>query len=402
MSHYVAPDSPLDREAYARATSVYFPDRTLPMLPERLSNGICSLRPREDRLAVSAVMEIDAEGAVVGAEFHPSIIRTAERLTYTSVFKIFEGDEEEKAKFAPLVADLGLMRQLARVLRARRVAEGSLDFDLLEPELVYREGRLHSIATFGQNEAHKLIEEFMVAANVAVATFLDGRGVPLVFRVHPRPAAGDLDKLRETLAHFGIMLPKPDKVRSHDLQRAIAEKFVSVQVLRAMRLAVYSPDNVGHYGLAKAFYTHFTSPIRRYPDLIVHRILKAVLAGARPDEMDLAAAARHSSERERNADAAEKDLVEWRIFRFLKDRLGDEFDGVVVDITRAGLVVELDDYFVQGLVAYDDLGGDYFIQRSRGVLSGKRSGKKFELGQALRVALAAVDPVLRRMSLIPA
>ena len=407
VAHYVAPDSPLDREAYARATSVYFPDRTLPMLPERLSNGICSLRPREDRLAVSAVMEFDAEGAMVGAEFHPSIIRTAERLTYTQVFKIFEGDAEEKAKLAPLVADLGLMRQLARILRARRVAEGSLDFDLLEPELVYREGRLHSIATFGQNEAHKLIEEFMVAANVAVASFLDGRGVPLVFRIHPRPAAGDLDRLRETLAHFGIMLPKPENVRSHDLQRAIrtaeggpGEKFVSVQVLRAMRLAVYSPDNVGHYGLAKAFYTHFTSPIRRYPDLIVHRILKAVLAGARPDEMDLAAAARHSSERERNADAAEKDLVEWRIFRFLKDRLGDELDGVVVDITRAGLVVELDDYFVQGLVAYDDLGGDYFIQRSRGVLSGKRSGKKFELGQTLRVALAAVDPVLRRMSLI--
>jgi ribonuclease R len=173
------------------------------------------------------------------------------------------------------------MRQLARILRARRVAEGSLDFDLLEPELVYREGRLHSIATFGQNEAHKLIEEFMVAANVAVASFLAERGMPLVFRVHPRPAAGDLDKLRETLAHFGIMLPKPEKVRSHDLQRAIraaeggpGEKFVNVQVLRAMRLAVYSPDNVGHYGLAKAFYTHFTSPIRRYPDLIVHRILK--------------------------------------------------------------------------------------------------------------------------------
>jgi ribonuclease R len=407
VSHYVEPDSPLDREATARATSVYFPDRTLPMLPERLSNGICSLRPREDRLTVSAVMEIDAEGAVVGAEFHPSIIKTAERLTYTSVFKIFEGDEEEMAKVAPLIADLGLMRQLARILRARRVAEGSLDFDLLEAELVYREGKLHSVATFGQNEAHKLIEEFMVAANVAVATFLDGKGVPLVFRVHPRPAAGDLDKLRETLAHFGIMLPKPENVRSHDLQRAIraaeggpGEKFVNVQVLRAMRLAVYSPDNVGHYGLAKEFYTHFTSPIRRYPDLIVHRILKAFLSGARKDEMDLAASARHSSERERNAAAAEKDLVEWRIFRFLKERLGDELDGVVVDITRAGLVVELDDYFVQGVVSYDDLGGDYFILKSRGVLSGKRSGKKFELGQRLRVALAAVDPVLRRMSLV--
>jgi len=409
VSHYVGPDSPLDREAYARATSVYFPDRTLPMLPEVLSNGICSLRPREDRLTVSAVMEIDPEGAVVGAEFHPSIIQTVERMTYTSVFKIFQGDEDERQAYAHLAADLGLMRKLARVLRARRVTEGSLDFDLLEPELVYREGRLHSIATFGQNEAHKLIEEFMVAANVAVASFLESRGVPLVFRVHPRPADADLDKLRETLAHFGIMLPKPEKVRSQDLQRAIraaeggpAEKFVSVRVLRAMRLAVYSPDNVGHYGLAKESYAHFTSPIRRYPDLIVHRILKAHLNGARQEALDLAAAARHSSAQERNADAAEKDLVEWRIFRFLKARLGDEFQGIVVDITRAGLVVELDDYFVQGLVAYEDLGGDYFIQRSRGVLAGKRSGKKFELGQTLCVTLAAVDPVQRRMSLVPA
>ena len=407
VSHYVRPDSPLDREAYARVTSVYFPDRTLPMLPEVLSNGICSLRPREDRLTVSAVMEIDPEGTVVGAEFHPSIIRTAERMTYTSVFKIFQGDEDERRTYAPLAADLGLMRELARILRARRVAEGSLDFDLLEPELVYREGKLHSIATFGQNEAHKLIEEFMVAANVAVASFLEGRGVPLVFRVHPRPAPADLDKLRETLAHFGIMLPKPEKIRSQDLQRAIraaedgpAEKFVNVRVLRAMRLAVYSPDNVGHYGLAKESYTHFTSPIRRYPDLVVHRILKAHLRGARQDALDLAAAARHSSGQERNADAAEKDLVEWRIFRFLKARLGDEFPGIVVDINRAGLVVELDDYFVQGIVAYEDLGGDFFIPRSRGVLAGKRSGKKFELGQTLRVTLAAVDPVQRRMSLV--
>jgi ribonuclease R len=409
VSHYVRADSALDREAYARATSVYFPDRTLPMLPEVLSNGICSLRPREDRLTVSAVLEIDPEGTVVGAEFHPSIIRTAERMTYTSVFKIFQGDEDERRTYAHLTADLGLMRELARVLRARRVAEGSLDFDLLEPELVYREGKLHSIATFGQNEAHKLIEEFMVAANVAVASFLESRGVPLVFRVHPRPADADLDKLRETLAHFGIMLPKPENVRSQDLQRAIraaeggpAEKFVNVRVLRAMRLAVYSPDNVGHYGLAKESYAHFTSPIRRYPDLIVHRILKAHLSGARQDALDLAAAARHSSAQERNADAAEKDLVEWRIFRFLKARLGDEFQGIVVDIGRAGLVVELDDYFVQGIVAYEDMGGDYFIQRSRGVLAGKRSGKKFELGQTLRVTLAAVDPVQRRMSLVPA
>ena len=236
------------------------------------------------------------------------------------------------------------------------MAEGSLDFDLLEAELVYREGKLHSIATFGQNEAHKLIEEFMVAANVAVASYLEAAGVPLVFRVHPRPGAADLDRLRETLAHFGIMLPKPDQVRSQDLQRAIraaeggpGEKFVNVQVLRAMRLAVYSPENVGHYGLAKVSYCHFTSPIRRYPTSWSTASSRPTCAGSGTGRggggaragaeaaVDLTVAARHSSEQERNAAAAEKDLVEWRIFRFLKERLGDELDGVVVDITRAGL-----------------------------------------------------------------
>jgi len=407
VSHYVAPGSALNREAYARGTSVYFPDLTLPMLPEKLSNNLCSLRPRESRLTVSAVMEIDPSGNVVSAAFRPSVIKTAERLTYTSVFKIFEGDEAERRKYAPLVPDLMMMRDLARALRQKRVRDGSLDFDLLEPELVYKEGRLHSIATFAQNEAHKLIEEFMVAANVAVAAFLRGRGVPSLFRVHPSPAQADLEKLRETLAHFQIVLPAPDKIASADLQRAIRaaegrpeEKFVNVQVLRAMKLATYSPENVGHYGLAKAEYTHFTSPIRRYPDLVVHRILKRVLSGRPLEPSPLQAVALHASAQERKADAAERDLVEWRIYRFLKDRLGDEFSGIIVDITRAGLVIELDDYSVQGLLAYDDLGGDDYRPRSRSLVSGKRTGKKFELGQTLRVTLAAVNPMLRRMTLV--
>ena len=409
VSHYVRPGTALDDEAYERATSVYFSGLTLPMLPERLSNDVCSLRPREDRRAFSVEMEIDADGDVVRTEFRPSLIRTAERLTYTAVHKVFEGDEGERLRLAPLVSDLLEMRDLAALLRRRRLAEGSLDFDLIEPELVYAEGRMTGVAGFSQNEAHKLIEEFMVAANVAVASRLSARGVPAIYRVHERPAEADLDKLREMLAHFGIMLPPPAAITSHDLQAAVraaegkkGEKFVNVQVLRALRLAVYAAENIGHYGLAKREYTHFTSPIRRYPDLLIHRILKAHLRGVPAEVPPLEAAAGHSSERERRADAAENDLLEWRIFRFLKNRLGDEFDGVVTDVNRAGLVVALDDFYVEGVVAFADLGGDYYRRKSPAVLAGRRTGKKFELGQDMKVQLAAVDPILRRMTLVPA
>ncbi|MCX6575954.1 MAG: ribonuclease R [Candidatus Aminicenantes bacterium] len=407
VSHYVEPGAALDREAFERGTSVYFPDVTLPMLPEKLSNDVCSLRPRQDRLTFSVLLEIEESGRIQDAQFHPSMIRTAERLTYTTVFKVFEDDQAEKKKYAQIVPDLLLMRELAGRLRRNRVAEGSLDFDLLEPELIYKEGRLHSIATFAQNEAHKIIEEFMVAANVAVASFLSRRGIPSLYRIHPRPAVADLEKLRETLAHFNILLPKPEKIESRDLQRAIAaaegrpeEKFVNVQVLRALRIALYFEENQGHYGLAKEEYTHFTSPIRRYPDLAVHRILKEAIRGKSLKGASLAGTALHSSEQERKADDAEKDLLEWRIYRFLKGKLGEEFTGIVVDIGKAGLIVELDDYFVHGLLAFADLGGDTYWKKSRGVLSGKRTGQTFELGQALRVILVAVDPVLRRMNFI--
>ena len=408
VSCYVRPGSALDREAYERGTSVYFPDLTLPMLPERLSNDVCSLRPSEDRLTLSVVMDIGGAGNVLRVEFHPSAIRTAARLTYTSVFKIFQGDPVERRKYAALVPDLELMRELARILREERVARGSLDFDLPEPELVYEEGKLQTIAALGQNEAHKVIEEFMVVANVAVASYLGRKKIATLYRIHPRPEVADLEKLREILAHFNIVLPESEKIRSKDLQWAILaaegkpeEKFVNVQVLRAMRLAQYSDENEGHYGLAKTDYTHFTSPIRRYPDLVVQRLLKQAILGKHPESPGLAGIALHSSGQERKAAAAEKDVVEWRIYRFLKDKLGEEFGGIIVDITKAGLIVELDDYFVQGLVAFADLGGDYYRRKSPGVLSGKRTGRKFELGQTLRVILAAIDPVLRRMSLIP-
>jgi len=407
VSHYVRLETALDRDAFARGTSVYFPDLTLPMLPEKLSNDLCSLRPRQDRLAMSAILEIDGRGEVVRTEFHPSVIRTADRLTYTSVFSVFQGDGAEKKRLAPLVPDLMLMRDLARVLRKKRLERGSLDFDLTEPELVYSEGTLRSVTSFEPNEAHKLIEDFMIAANVAVASFLHGKGVPSMYRIHPAPGQSDLDELRETLSHLGIFLPKGSKARSADLQRVLdetagrpEEKFVNIQVLRALRLATYSEENQGHYGLAEKDYTHFTSPIRRYPDLVVHRVLKDTLAGVKVKMPQLPAMAVRCSQQERAADSAEKDLVEWRIFRLLKTKLGDEFMGTVVNFNKAGMVVEIDGYYVDGVLAFADMGGDYFYAKSRGVLVGKRSGRTFELGDRLKVQLAAVDPFLRRMSLV--
>jgi ribonuclease R len=406
VSHYVKPGTALDADAYERGTSVYFSDLTLPMLPERLSNDICSLRPQEDKFAFSALHEIDGEGEVIKIEFHPSVIRTAERMTYNSVYRIFEGDGEEREKFSDLVPDLLLMKELARVLRTRRAKEGSLDFDLLEPELVYKEGSLHSIVPFEHNEAHRVIEEFMLVANEAVASFLGRKSVSLIYRIHPPPGLKDLERLKEILAHFGLALPVPQKIRSQDLQQLLKEvegkaeeKFISLRVLKSMKLAVYSEENMGHYGLAKKEYTHFTSPIRRYPDLAVHRILKKVLRQEGAKIPSHSSIALHCSQEERNAEGAEKELMEWRIYRFLKGKLGDEFEGIIVDITKAGLVVELENYFVDGIVAYSDLGGDYYFKRSEKTLIGRRTGRKYELGDRLKVALASVDPILRRMGL---
>jgi ribonuclease R len=407
VSHYVRPGTALDQDAVVRATSVYFPDLTLPMLPEELSNDLCSLRPRKTRLTVTALLEIDKTGGVVRTAFHPSVIKTVERMTYTSVFKIFQGDPGERQRYAALVPDFLLMRELAAWLRAKREEQGSLNFDLLEPELVYREGRLQGVAAFETNEAHHLIEEFMVAANEAVARFLSERSLPALYRIHPPPGAADLEELRDLLDHFGLMLPKPEKVTSKDLQRILKkvegrpeEKFVQFQVLRALRLAVYAAENTGHYGLAKTEYLHFTSPIRRYPDLTVHRVLKAALRGEKPRIPALPSLAVHCSERERAADEAEKQLVEWRIFRFLKNRLGDELGGIIVDISNAGVIIEVEDYFVQGLIPFADLGGDYYQRRSKEVLVGRRSGRRFELGERIKVIVAAVDPLMRRMTLV--
>jgi ribonuclease R len=406
VSHYVREGSSVDEEAFRRGTSVYFPDRTLPMLPEKLSNHICSLRPKEEKLTVTVLLEIDPGGGVLRSSFHPSMIKTVERMTYLSVYQIFEGDREEKHRFRALVPNLILMRDLARVLRAKRQKSGSLDFDLVEPELVYKEGKLHSIVPLERNEAHRLIEEFMVAANEAVASFLCEQEVPLIHRVHPPPAAEDLRKLKEMLSHFGISLPDSRKIRAKDYRFALdlakgrpEQQFLERQVLRSLRWALYSNEALGHFGLAKGMYTHFTSPIRRYPDLMVHRILKKILSGKRLEPTPLASAAVHCSERERRAEEAERELVEWRIYRFLRTKLGDEQGGIIINISRAGLLVELQDFFVTGLIPFAELPGDYDYKRAEKTLVGRRTGHAFTLGQKIRVVIASVDPFHRRIIL---
>jgi len=406
VSFYVQPGSVLDEEAFARGTSVYFPDLTLPMFPEKISNEVCSLRPRQDKLTMSVLLEIDVDGQVVSSEFCPSVIHTKERLTYDSVFKIYSGDKEEKEKYAALVPDLLLMQELAERIRKKRVREGSLDFDLLEPELVYKEGTLQSVLFFARNEAHRVIEEFMIAANEEVARFLFEKDVELIFRVHPPPSMDALTQLREILEFFQISFPRDKRIRSKDIQCVLeqasgraGEKFLSIQVLKSLSRAVYSTENEGHYGLAKTIYTHFTSPIRRYPDLLVHRLLKETLKKKTLRLPALDSAARHCSELERNAEEAEKDLVKWRMFRFLKGKLGEELGGIVVNVSRAGLFVELEDYFISGLVPLHDLDGGFVFRKREKQLVNRRTGKVFKLGDSVGVVLAAVDPVLRRLTL---
>jgi len=406
VSFYIRPGSILDEEAFSRGTSVYFPDLTLPMFPEKISNEVCSLRPREDKLTMSVLLEIDAKGQVVSSEFCPSVIHTEERLTYDSVFKIYSGEAKEREKYAALVPDLLLMRELAERIRKKRMQEGSLDFDLLEPELIYKEGILQSVLFVPRNTAHQVIEEFMIAANVAVAGFLDEKDFEVIFRVHPPPSMDALTQLREILAMFQISLPKDKGIQPKDIQHVLdqiggleGEKYLSIQILKSLSRAVYSTENTGHYGLAKTIYTHFTSPIRRYPDLLVHRLLKDALKKKDHGLGPLDSAARHCSELERNAEQAEKDLVRWRTLRFLKCKLGDELEGIVIRLSRAGLFVELEDYLVSGLVPFYDLGGGFVFSKKEKQMVNRRTGKVFKLGDSVRVVLAAVDPVLQRLTL---
>ncbi|MCX8116804.1 MAG: ribonuclease R [Desulfobacterota bacterium] len=403
VSHYVEEGSALDEEAYLRGTSVYFPDRAIPMFPPELSNEICCLHPRVDRLTMTVELRFDDRLEPKGFRIYPSLIRSDERLTYTLVKKILLGrDEGSVEKFRPLVPSLELMASLAQSLRRRRMERGTLDFDLPEPEVILNlQGEAEEIVRSERNLAHQIIEEFMIAANEAVARFLEEKGVPCLYRIHEPPSEEAMEEFRTFVSHLGYGLRWGEDISPKDLQRVLEEArgrpeegVINHVLLRSMKWAKYSAKNLRHFGLASEAYTHFTSPIRRYPDLIVHRLLKKVLSGGRIEttEEELAKKADHLSHRERVAMEAEREILDRYRVRFMKDKIGAEFDGVISSVTAFGFFVELRDIFVEGLVRLTSLHDDYYhFLEDQYCLMGERTRKRFRVGDPVRVRVERVD-----------
>ncbi len=409
VAHYVTPESLLDQEAYGRGTSVYFPDRAIPMLAEALSNGICSLNPDEDRLTKTACMVIDARGEVIESRFFDSVIRSHARMTYTDVRRILvDRDEACVARYNNLVEQFRLMEELALLLHERRGSRGNLDFDLPEAEIILDiEGAPENIVRAERNIAHRIIEEFMIAANEAVARRLRDSQMPVLYRVHEGPDEEALAAIAPFLLSLGYRLPaKKEKITPLEIQQLLEsargkpeERVINRVLLRSMKQALYQPENIGHFGLASSCYTHFTSPIRRYPDLIVHRMLNKTLKGEKlkPNEREdllryLQEAGKHTSERERHAMDAEREMVDLKKAQFMMSKIGEEFTGFINSLANFGLFVELDDYFIEGLVKLSSLADDdYDYYEKEYVIKGRRRGKKFRLGDNVRVRVERIN-----------
>jgi len=403
VSHYVRHGEALDVEARSRGTSVYFPRRTIPMLPEKLSNGLCSLNPEVDRLAMTCEMEISAAGEVARYKFYPGVIRSRARLTYTAVW------EKISSKAAP--AHLETLYDVFKVLHKQRERRGAIDFDTVETRMVFdARGRIEKIVAETRNDAHRVIEECMLAANVCAGNFLAGREHPVLYRVHDVPAADKVAALRDFLAEIGLQLPGGEVPRPADYAQLLERirkrpDFVLLQtiLLRSLKQAVYSPSNLGHFGLAFEAYVHFTSPIRRYPDLLVHRAIKALLSRRTYSDLDWEALGRHCSETERRADDASRDVESWLKCTYMHDHVGGTFSGVITGVAPFGLFVTLDDYFVDGLVHISELGRDYFqYDGARHMLLGDRTKKRFRLADRMTVRLVRVDVDSRKIDLVPA
>ncbi len=480
VAEYVRPGTDLDLEARLRGTSVYFPDRAIPMLPQELSSDICSLRPGEDRLVLSCLMQLDAAGNIESFEIAEGVICSAARMTYTKVHAILEGDEATRVAYPGLTKNFELMQKVAALMNRRREERGSIDFDLPEPVIQFDEqGQMRGVTRAERTWANRLIEEFMLAANECVATWLEDLGVPSIYRIHERPEARRVVQFEELAASFGYTLGvgalpvkrittkgerrenygRGRQAKTHEVAEDIAvtprmyqklakriegkpeERILSYLMLRSLRQARYSEINEGHFALAAPTYTHFTSPIRRYPDLIVHRITKALLrAGVRglgtigegrldspwthpneglagivisrksPDathsfaseppipEPELAQIAEETSQTERRAAEAERELVEWKKVRFMEDKVGEEFAGLVMNPTKYGLFVELTDLFVEGLVPIDTMRDDRYTWRENThEIIGERWGRKFRAGDRVHVILDRILAQERRL-----
>nr|WP_272868060.1 ribonuclease R [Caldimonas tepidiphila] len=425
VSHYVKPGEPLDQDAYLRATSVYFPRRVIPMLPEKLSNGLCSLKPDEDRLAMVCDMLINAKGEIHSYQFFPSVICSHARLTYTEVAAILGNTRgPEAVKRSELVPHLLNLHEVYRVLLKSRAERGAVDFETTETQIVCDEnGRIEKIVPRVRTEAHRLIEEAMLAANVCSADFIARAKHPALFRVHEGPTPEKRTILQNYLRTMGVPMglsddPKPAEFQA--IAQATKERPDATQIhtmlLRSMQQAVYTPANNGHFGLAYEAYTHFTSPIRRYPDLLVHRVIKALLAGKRyhlsgvADEDEAPrpkrgarklpasetsqweAAGLHCSMCERRADEASRDVEAWLKCRYMREHLGEEYGGTISAVTSFGLFVQLDSLYVEGLVHITELGGEYFrFDEARQELRGERTGVRYVVGGRVRVQVSRVD-----------
>jgi ribonuclease R len=404
VSHYVRDGDALDEDARARGTSVYFPRRVLPMLPEKLSNGLCSLNPQVDRLAMVCEMAITPAGTVARYEFYPAVFRSHARLTYTEVWAKLSAGK------APV--HLATLYELFKALHAARVQRGAIDFETVETRMEFDpNGKIRRIYPEARNDAHRLIEECMLAANVCAGEFLAARGQPALYRVHDVPAADRVGALREFLAELGLQLPGGDKPRPKDYAQLIERikarpDFALLQtiLLRSLKQAVYTPENLGHFGLAFDAYVHFTSPIRRYPDLLTHRGIKAALAGRRYEEgADWMELGRHCSETERRADDASRDVESWLKCHYMQDQVGNVFHGVISGVTPFGLFVTLDEYFVDGLLHISELGKDYFeFDAARHMLLGSRTKKRYRLSDRMKVKLVRVDLDSRKIDFVPA
>ena len=416
VSHYVPEGGALDTSAYERATSVYFPDRAVHMFPEALSTGLCSLNPAVDRLVQSCLMEIDSRGAVLRYETYDGVVHSDARMTYAGVNAILEGgDKEKREQYATLVPLFEMMAELFKALNGRRRRRGSIDFDLPAAEfLMDDQGRVEAIVAAERNLAHRIIEEFMLVANETIAEHLDTHEVPSLYRVHEAPDPKKVEEFEDFTTSLGHGLGAPSAgVSPRHFQELLKrlrnkpeERAVAFLMLRTMQQARYDPSNLGHFGLATETYTHFTSPIRRYPDLVVHRSLKASRAAGkrqRPTTQEaerLHEMARHTSEIERRAESAERESVQWKKVRFMSDKVGDEFTGCVTGVTAFGLFVELVEHFVEGLVHISSMADDYyrFVERQH-ELRGESSKKVYRLGDLVSVQLVRVDRDHRQLEL---
>jgi ribonuclease R len=401
VSHYVGHADVLDREAQARGNSVYFPRRVIPMLPERLSNDLCSLNPDVERLCVVCDMEIAADGEFRDYTFYPAVMRSHARLTYTAVAQIIENPQSEQAeRWRDLVPHLENLYRLYKVLAKARAKRGAIDFETIETQIVFDDkGKIARIVPVRRNDAHRVIEECMLAANVCASDFLRKRKQPMLYRIHEGPTPEKLAALREFLKGFGLSLSGGDTPTAKDYAKLLDRvkdrpdaQLLQTVMLRSLQQAVYSPDNVGHFGLAYESYTHFTSPIRRYPDLLIHRAIKSVLKRKLYSPGDWHALGAHCSMTERRADEATRDVTNWLKCYYMRDKVGESFMGTIAGVAAFGAFIALDELYVEGLLHVSELGTDYYhFDPVKHELMGERTKKRYRLGDRVRVKVVRVD-----------